>query len=83
MTRCTWLMISVLMKLSFRRSSEKTWKVQTSSHPELLPILKNIRTFKLLMTRIPWAIQLLPVSIRTKSSHLNLEILKAILLWGE
>jgi hypothetical protein len=71
-------MISVPMKLSSRKSLEKILKVQNNNHKAILPLLRNIRTYKLSMTKIPLAIQLPPALIKTKINHLNLEIRKAL-----
>ena len=78
MIRYIWSMISVPMKLSSRKSLEKILKVQNNNHKVILPLLRNIRTFKLLMTKIPLVIQLSPALIKTKINHLNLEIRKAL-----
>lgn len=78
MIRYIWSMISVPMKLSSRKSLEKILKVQNNNHKAILPLLRNTRTFKLLMTKIPLAIQLSPALIRTKINHLNLETRKAL-----
>ena len=80
MIRYIWSMISVPMKLSSRKSLEKILKVQNNNHKAILPLLRNTRTFKLLMTKIPLVIQLSPALIKTKINHLNLETRKALLL---